>query len=125
MRQTGDKMSGSTSRRKGHQFERDVANRLKPIYPDAKRGVLQCRSGSEVADVENTPWWIECKCGARPNVMGAYEQAVEAAGEDPRPIAVVSHKDRGRLLVTMAFDSWERLIKGQCKCKEHTQCTKI
>lgn len=76
-------MSGRRSRTKGKGYEREVANALKPVYPDARRG-WQSRQGDDEADVEETPWWIECKVGAAPNVWGAFKQA--DAATDGRPV---------------------------------------
>jgi len=88
---------GRRSRQKGAQGERDVANMLKPIYPDAARGgLLQSQYGkdSNACDVEHTPWFIEVKRGARPNIQGAMDQANDAS--DGRPPLVITRKDRGR-----------------------------
>ena len=93
---------GRRSRQKGAQGERDVANELRVIYPDAARGGLlqtQYGRGANACDVEHTPWWIEVKRGARPNIQGAYAQA--ATETDGRPPLVVSRKDRSVWLATM------------------------
>ena len=89
------------SRTKGHAFERLIANWFKQFYPNAKRG-LQCRDGSEVCDVTDTPFWIECKRMRKVNIEGAFNQAREdSRGE--KPILVVSKSDRGEILVTMSL----------------------
>ena len=84
-------MSGSRSRRKGAAFERLVGHAFESIYPDACRGVGQTQRGSTCADVEGTEFWVECKCGQRPNLYAAIEQAREA--KDERPILVVARKN--------------------------------
>ncbi len=83
---------GSVSRQKGATFERYVANKLKALYPNARR-----RGGDQAGthrltapDVDGTPFWIECKVGRSFTIKGAFEQAEEAralAG-DTRPILV-------------------------------------
>lgn len=75
---------GKRSRRKGNSFMCQIANALKPLFPQARRG-LQSRDGSEFADVEGTPYWIECKDQKRPSLFGAHRQAVEAQENDDRP----------------------------------------
>lgn len=90
-------MGGRRSRTKGKVWEREVAKMLQRFWPDARRG-WQSRSGDDEADVEDTPFWVECKVGARPNVYAAFRQSEEAY--DGRPILVVvkrnaenSHQD--------------------------------
>lgn len=88
---------GKASRNKGHDYERDVANYLKPLYPGAKRG-LQSRDGAEAADVEGTPLFIECKRHRK--ISGAltlYRKACEDAASDPegRPAVLVLKEDGG------------------------------
>ncbi len=103
---------GRRSRQKGAQGERDVANELRVIYPDAARGGLlqtQYGRGSNACDVEHTPWWIEVKRGARPNIQGAYDQSVSET--DGRPPLVVSRKDRSVWLATMTLDRFVHLVR--------------
>ena len=99
-------MSGRFSRNKGARFERAIANKLKPIYPKAVRGVGQTQSGANGSDVEGTPWWIECKAQKKTNIEGAFAQAQEAKdqGEDARPILVVSKRDREPTKATLLLD---------------------
>jgi len=75
---------GSHSRRKGQVYERQVAAKLAEVYPDAVRGAQQSRAGDAMADVEGTPWWVECKVGKRLDMVGAMRQAEEAT--DGRPV---------------------------------------
>ena len=101
------------SRTKGAAFERLVAHALATIYPDACRGVGQARRGSDLADVEGTPWWVECKVGQRPNIHGALRQARDAT--DGRPCLVVARKNGagGRPAVdtvTMSLGDFLRLL---------------
>jgi hypothetical protein len=105
------KRVGRKSRTKGAQGERDVANELRSVYPDAARGgLLQTQYGtaSNACDVEHTPWWIEVKRGQRPNIQGAYDQATDAT--DGRPVLVVTRKDRSDWLATMTLEQFKHLI---------------
>ena len=75
---------GARSRRKGASYEREIGHRLKEVYPDAVRGAQQSRAGDCMADVEGTPYWIECKVGQRIDIVGAFRQAELAT--DGRPV---------------------------------------
>jgi hypothetical protein len=80
-------MGGARSRRKGAVWERRVAEIMRDNgHPEARRGVLQSR-GAELADVEGTPYWVECKVGARQNPRAALRQAIEDT--DGRPVVAV------------------------------------
>lgn len=100
----------TNSRRKGHNFERQTAIALKGLWPEAKRG-LQYVEGNEAPDVDETPYWIECKCGKRTNIKAAVKQATEAT--DGRPIVVISKNDREATLVTMLLEDWYALHEGR------------
>ena len=108
---------GSHSRRKGAKFERTVAHALAVTYPDACRGVGQARADSGLADVEGTPWWVECKCGAAPRIHAAMCQAER--DRDDRPPVVISRRngtngsDPPVDLVTMRLGDWLALIGGE------------
>jgi hypothetical protein len=82
--------SGKARRLKGHNFEREISNRMAEIWPDAKRGLSQSRGAAaeRTPDVVDTPYWIECKCGSKPPLMRAWDQAVrETDGRAPMVIA--------------------------------------
>jgi hypothetical protein len=105
------------SRRKGQTYERENANRLKSVWPDAKRGIGQARSAKEVADVEGTPYWIEAKHHKRVNIRAAFNQGTEAT--DGRPVVVVSRDtNKPPDLVTMSFDEWLRLVAELAKLRK-------
>lgn len=90
---------GKMQRDKGARFERAVADFLKPLFPGSRRGIGQTRSASECPDVDNTPFWVECKHGKKPNIRAAMEQAMKAT--DGRPVVAIV-KDNGKEpLVTM------------------------
>jgi hypothetical protein len=105
---------GAAPRKKGHDFERWVANQLRRVFPDAKRGLGQTRDGSDVPDVQGTPYWWEAKVGQRPNIQKAVQQALDAslAGGDGRPVVVVSKKDRCAPLVTLHFEDFVKLLEN-------------
>jgi hypothetical protein len=91
-------LSGRYSRNKGANFERLIANTLKPYWPGARRGIGQARSSKEVADVEGTPYWIECKRQKRCSIKAAIRQA--EAATDGRPIWVITKNDKEPVMIT-------------------------
>lgn len=111
-------MSGARSRRKGASYERELANRWRDsgLYPDAERGIGQARSGGDVPDVTGTPWWVEAKCQARPNVFAALEQAEEATdGRAPIVVAcrrVAGAPSKASTVVAMRLEVFEALVRS-------------
>lgn len=105
-------MTGRSARTKGAAFERQVAALLREHgFPGAARGLGQARSGGEVADVDGTDYWIECKARKAIDVHGAYAQGVKACG-GKRPVLAVTKRDRETILATMALEDWLRLAGG-------------
>jgi len=75
-------MSGK-SRRKGHNFERRIANELCAAGYDAKRNLEEVRSGNS-GDIEfgdGTPLTIQCKCYEK---VAPWRQALREAEEVAR-----------------------------------------
>ncbi len=104
---------GKMSRRKGAQYERDLANRWRDsgLWPDAKRGIGQTRAGGEVPDVEGTPFWIEAKRRKAHNIRASMQQAIDAT--DGRPPVVIARWDRDSAddaIVCMRLADFERLV---------------
>jgi hypothetical protein len=107
-------MSGTRSRRKGHNFERELANIFKARFPglDIKRGLGQTRCGSECADVEMPDFWIEAKRGKRTNVKAALEQAIEASLSSKKiPVAVCRDDGKIQPTVTMLLTDFMKLLE--------------
>lgn len=77
-------------RRKGHNWEREVAGMLREVFPgETVRRGLQSREGGAVPDVECPILWVECKCGARPNPRAALEQAERGCPRGRIPVAII------------------------------------
>ncbi len=97
---------GLLSRRKGQQYERELARRFKEVMPDAdiKRG-FQYRDGADAPDVICPVFWIEAKRGKKPNVRAALRQATEAAPKDRIPLAVI-RDDRAQAFVALSLDDF-------------------
>lgn len=107
-------MGGKSSRTKGHAFERFVARVLRLSYPDARRGKQY--TGGREADVEGTPFRIECKRlydAKLADVKNAILQA-ERDGEewnDDRPCIAIHRSDREKAFVTMRLAVAATLIE--------------
>lgn len=107
----------NSQRRKGAAWERDLANRWKNsgLYPKARRGTGQARKDAHVPDVDGTPWWVECKVGQRPNLLGALRQAEDARDaaalndRGHRPVLVVAKLDRQGSMVLMRLADFEAM----------------
>ena len=103
-------MSGSKSRRKGHDFERTLVELFSKAMPGAKiRRGFQYRNGEESPDVDCPVFWIEAKCGRKPNVRAALRQAYEAAPMGRMPLAVV-RDDRKGAFVSMALNDFLEIV---------------
>ena len=87
---------GKLSRMKGKVFEREVARDLRAIYGEQVKRGWQAREGTDAPDVENVPYWVECKHHQRVNVRAAVAQARADVKKSKRelPILVVV-KDNG------------------------------
>jgi hypothetical protein len=97
------KMStGKTARRKGHNFEREVANLLKTYFPDAKRQ-LEYQEGLGY-DIANTgELSIQCKVGKSFKIEKALGEAVR-----PKFIPVaITKRDREDIVVSMYWKDFE------------------
>lgn len=87
---------GRRNRRKGAEYERDVANVFKLLFPDARREHGQTRDGGDAADVEGTPFWIECTKG-NASIFDKLEQGmVESTREAARKRNTLSGKHHAR-----------------------------
>lgn len=99
---------GRHQREKGKRGEREVATLLREKFAwladKVRRGASQSRRGSDAADVEGLPWWMEVKLGARPNIHAAMKQG--RAMTDGRPVVVFTRRDREDWLVTVPADDW-------------------
>lgn len=103
-------MNGRRSRRKGHDFERELARIFREAMPGAhiRRG-LQSRSGDEVPDVDLPCFWLEAKRHRRTNIKAALAQAIATAPKGRWPIAVCKD-DRQPAIVAMQLDDFLDLI---------------
>lgn len=112
---------GAGARRKGAQFERDLAKLItEKTNVDAKRGLGQTRSGGEeVSDVDMDYIHIEAKRHKRCNIKAALRQAISDAAVNGKIPVAVTKDDREPILCTMLFDDWIELLNTYIsKCQE-------
>ncbi len=102
---------GALSRRKGHNWEREVARLFQAACPgdDIRRG-LQYRDGAECPDVVSAMFWIEAKRGKKTNIKAAIRQAEEAQPKG-KWILAVTKDDREAAVASMRLDDFLDLIR--------------
>ena len=102
-----------TQQKKGKAYELEVAGELRCLFPAAKRGAAQARNGRREedgkADVEETPYWVECCHGARPNIFEKLAQAREAT--DGRLCVTVVKKNRGESVASMYLSDFLLMLR--------------
>ena len=105
-------MNGAGSRRKGHNFEREMVHRFAEVFGEDKvRRGLQYRDGSDCPDVVAPAFWVECKRGRKTNVKAALKQAQAASeGKGLWPVAVC-RDDEEAATATLALDDFLDLLK--------------
>lgn len=106
-------MSGAKARRRGHDWEREVAGDLADLdHIEAERILDEPRDGL-VGDVRtNLPLSIQAKAGKRPRIYDALEEAKEAADPGEHPVAAVKRMNgRGRKADRMAVLPWNDFLE--------------
>lgn len=109
----GSKNPGKRARQKGQQLQRDVANLLKPVYPDASSNSQYRGAKRDGCDVGGTPFWIEAKNRKDGSVFTAYRQAMrdKAKAEDTRPVLIATTRNREPVLVAMHISTLVGLLE--------------
>jgi len=102
-------VSGRASRRKGVDFERQLARRFAEVFGrDQVRRGLQYRDGADAPDVIAPCLWIEAKRGKQTNPRAALRQAAEAsAGKGYWPLAVCKDDQQPAFVVMELEDFLE------------------
>ena len=110
------------SRRKGHDWERDLCKRLRSAGArSAERVLTEPRDGNARGDIAtDLPLVIQAKCGKAPNPWKALEEAEEAArarngGGRRYPVGIVKRlRGGGRQGVEMAvmpLETFEEIVR--------------
>jgi hypothetical protein len=97
--------SGKTARRKGHNFEREIANLLKTYFPNAKRQLeYQEGLGYDIQGTDDLS--IQCKVGKSFKIEKALAEAVR-----PKFIPMaITKRDRENIVVSMYWDDFEYFL---------------
>jgi hypothetical protein len=107
---------GKQSRDSGHRFERELRDRLKVLWPEARRGLGQAY-GARECDIEGTAFRIEAKAHKQwPPVEAALQQvARDAEKYGDKRVRLVCHKKKNATdwRVTMELDEFIRLVEFQ------------
>lgn len=100
----------ASQRRKGHNFEREIAIALRSIFPSARRQIqTSIYDKRKLPDVIAGPYSIECKCCKRVNVPAAIRQANEEA-TTLIPV-VVFKQDREEIYAALSFKHFCSLLE--------------
>lgn len=103
---------GRSSRVKGKVFERLVANDFRAIYGDRVKRGWQAREGHDAPDIENVPFWVECKHHAKVSIQAALQQARDesARASSRLPVLVVAKDTGERPLAVLDWSEFTKLL---------------
>lgn len=99
-------MSGKRGRTKGHSFEREIANDLQTIFPNAKRQLEYQIDTCKGIDIANTEGFaIQCKNRKTYSPVNTIEEIKNAPHEVPVLVTKALRKP------AMAVLPWKDLLK--------------
>lgn len=101
-------MSGKRSRTKGHSYEREIANQLKPMFPEVKRHLESQSQEALGYDLDNTgEWRVQCKRGKKYAPIGKIkEPQIEKTGGIP---VLITKGDRERSVICFYLDDFLKM----------------
>lgn len=100
------------SRRKGHNYERQIATWYRERNFDVERGRQSRGATNGEADlkVHGLPYWIECAVRKHGNwIFDKWKQAERDAAIGKRPLLHV-HRTNGPHLVVMDLQAWDEIL---------------
>ena len=101
---------GKMQRRKGHAFERWVANQLKKIFPEARRHLEYQASEAIGVDVANTgKFKVQCKRGRKYSPLSAIKEIQICPFEGGVPV-LVTQGDFEEPLAVLPFSEFLDLL---------------
>lgn len=112
-------MGGRSSRTKGHAFEREIAQRLRPYDSSARRNVAETQIAS-VDIITKLPFGIQCKRMREwPNPLNVIRQAREGIGEQDGiiPTGIVKVDFEHRTVVFMQLRHFQIFFEDMLKRK--------
>lgn len=113
-------MSGKRSRTKGHDWEREMAKKMRQAgWNSARRNLTETRGTDELQGVDVIgcdPYLIQCKRGKRPPLMSAWTELVNATKELESIPVLAIHKENGCgrtpiKLIVLGVDDFIKLAK--------------
>jgi hypothetical protein len=102
---------GRLSRRKGHNFEREIAIFFRNIFPEARRHLEYQDAEANGVDLVHTgPFKIQCKRGRKYSSLQAIKEitANELIGDIP---LLITQGDHERILVALPLEDFIRLAE--------------
>lgn len=95
-------MPGKSSRVKGHQFERWIANWFRQWFPSCATSRNESKSrDAECVDLVSTGFLnVQCKAVER---LGSYHKILAEMPDEPGQVNIIAHK-RNRQGVVFVFD---------------------
>lgn len=99
---------GKSQRVKGHAFERLIANDLKSIWADSKRGI-QTQEGGVISDVVNPIYHFECSCGGQ-SIWAKWKQAQDDSKKNFKIPVVVKKRDREEPVVLLSYKAFKLML---------------
>lgn len=100
---------GKLSRTKGHSFEREIAKRLRGIFPQARRHLeYQDAEANGIDLVMTGKYSIQCKRGRKPAPISKIREVEPKDGQSP---LLITQGDRDKIYVVMEFDEFLTLLK--------------
>lgn len=107
------RLNGRGCRKKGHDFERWVANQFKKLYPTARRHLEYQDSQAIGIDIaECGDYKVQCKRGRRYASLSAIEEIQICPIEGGIPL-LVTKGDNKEPLVALPFAHFLELVKNQ------------
>ena len=93
-------MTGALSRRKGLRYEREIAERLRALFPSARRNVTEAQQGGQGVDLVGTGRLaVQCKRGRKYAPVARIEE-INGAGV---PV-LITRGDRTRDVACLYLD---------------------
>jgi len=101
---------GKAARRKGHQFERDMANLLRDTHPGIKTSRLAAPELDPLGqDLANTGAFVyQCKAVEALNV---HKVLAEMPAQEGKINAVASKKNRQGTLIAVSLADWLKILE--------------
>lgn len=103
----------TNSKRKGNSGEREVAELLRAVFPDARRRVVaeEAQRHELGRDIDGVPGWaIQVQLAKAPTIERKFAEAVAVAHEGETPVAFVRRCSRTRSGPWLAVLKAEDLI---------------